>query len=117
MIKWSTKKDRVTAIRQLVSILCILYFDEITKREVDLLCQIISVGEVSKEAKDSFMISHKTSKENTAQILTRLTNKGILVPKKYKTGKELHPFFTNVMDIVDGKLPKAVILMYDGGEE
>lgn len=114
MIKWSTKKDRVVAIRQLVSILCTLYFDEITDRELDLLCEIINVGEVCKEAKDSFMINYKTSKENTAQILTRLTNKGILKPKLYKTGKELHPYFKNVMDIADGKLDKAIILYYDG---
>ncbi len=113
MIQWSTKKDRVVAIRQLVSILCTLYFEEVTSRELDFLCEVISVGEVSKEAKDRFMINYKTSKENTAQILTRLTNKKILVSKKYKTGKDLHSYFKDILDIVDGKQAKGIVLIYD----
>lgn len=113
MLKYCSSRDKIKAIRQFVHTLCIFYFDNVTNRELDLLCEIIMYGDVCKDAKDSFMINYRTTKENTAQILNRLTTKGILVPKMYKTGKELHPYFQEIRYIAEGKKDKYVVLEYD----
>lgn len=113
MLKYSSSKDKVKAIRQLVHTLCLYYFDNVTDRELDLLCEIIAVGRVCKEAKDSFMINYQTSKENTAQILNRLTNKKIIIPREYRTGKDIHPYFHDIKDIVEGKKDKFILIEYD----
>ncbi len=111
---WFTSNDSVVAVRQLVHILCILYFKDVSPRELDLLCEIINVGELSIEAKKAFEISYKTNKNNTAQYLKRLSEKGILVEKRYKTGKELHPLFKEILSIKNGELNKVIVLTYNG---
>lgn len=113
MLVYSSSKDRIKAIRQLVHTLCLYYFDNVTDRELDLLCEIINIGEVCAQAKNNFIINYKTTKENTAQILSRLTNKGILVKKQFRTGKDLHPYFLEIKDIVDGKKDKFILIEFD----
>lgn len=113
MIKYSSSKDKIKAIRQLVHTLCLFYFDDVTKRELDVLCEIINIGEVNYEVKDSFIINYKTTKENYAQILNRLSKKGILVSKKNRTGRDLHPYFEDIMDIINGKKDKFILIEYD----
>ena len=95
-------KDRLESIRQLTHTICLFYFKSITNRELDLLCEIISVGDVCKEAKESFMHNYQTTKDNTAQIINRLSKKNIIVDRKFKTGRELHPTFKNLRDLING---------------
>lgn len=112
-----TSKDRVKATRQLVSLVCTLYFDYVTKRELDLLCEFVNAGGVCREAKNSFQINYKASKENTAQILTRLTHKKILVSKPHRSGRQLNQHFTDILEVVQGKKNNKIIVTFDAPTE
>jgi hypothetical protein len=113
MLSFYTSKNKMKAVRQLVHTLCIFYFEDITPRELDVLCEIVHAGEVGYDSKMSFIVNYKASKESYFQVLDRLTRKGILKKKEYKTGKEVHEYFKNVRDIVEGKKDKYIILQYD----
>ena len=104
MLSYSTSKDKVKAIRQLVQTLCIFYFEDVTSRELDVLCEIVHAGDVGYDAKTAFMLNYKCTKESYFQVLDRLTKKGILLKKPYKTGKELHSYFKNIRQLVEGNL-------------
>ena len=95
-------QDRLKSIRQLTHTICLYYFSNVTNRELDLLCEIINVGDVCKEAKESFMHNYQTTKENTAQIINRLSKKNIIVDRRFRTGRELHPTFMKLKDLING---------------
>lgn len=118
IVQWSTKPNKVTAVRQLVEVLCTLYFEGLTKRELDLLCEIVYVGDVSNEAKKSFMVNNKgVSRSGVENLMSRLTEKGILVNKeniyKYRNGRKLHSIFDTLMSILKGDANKKIIINFD----
>jgi hypothetical protein len=93
----------VEKIRQIVHILCITTFQDVTPRELDVLCEFV-MFDYSKEAKNSFILNYNTTEANFNQIIKRLTDKGILLPKPYKSGKTLHPDFKKLKELyVDQK--------------
>lgn len=95
--------SEVERIRQIVHILCITTFQDVTPRELDVLCEFV-LFDYGKEAKNSFMLNYKTTEANFNQIVKRLTDKGILLPKPYKNGKLLHPDFKTLKELyVDNK--------------
>lgn len=104
MLSYATSKDKVKAIRQMVQTLCIFYFEDITSRELDVLCEIVHAGEVGQDAKTAFMVNHKCTKESYFQVLDRLTKKGILQKKQWKTGKEIHSYFKDIISVVKGNM-------------
>lgn len=94
-----TSENTVERVRQLVQILCLTSFNsDVTKRELDVLYECVMFG-YSKEAVNSFMLNHKTTKENFSVIADRLTTKGILLRKKHKQGKDLHPDFVKLKEL------------------
>lgn len=113
MINYFTSTDKVKAIRQLVQTLCIFYFQDVTNRELDVLCEIVYAKGVGAEAKSAFMMNYKCTKDSYFQVLDRLTKKGILRKREYRTGKELHEYFQDIIDISEGKKDKYVVLQYD----
>lgn len=121
IVQWSTTPNLVTSLRQMVQVLCILYFESITEREIDLLCEIINTGELTKEAKRSFMLNYNTSVQVTENLITRLSQKGILVNKinvyKYRSGRVLNKQFDTLISVVNGQANKKVILNFDNGQK
>lgn len=113
MIKYCTSKNKIKAIRQLVQTLCIFYFESVTNRELDVLCEIIHAGEVGYSSKITFILNYKSTKENYSQLLDRLSKKGILIKKPNRSGKEVHSYFKDVKDIVENKKDKFIIIEYD----
>ena len=91
--------NKVEAIRQLVQTLCIFRFRDVTGRELDLLCELLRCGGVNDNAKRSFMINYKTTKENYGQLIKRLADKGILVDHEKRNGKKLQDMFTKLLDL------------------
>ena len=59
------------------------------------------------------MVNYRASKESYFQVLDRLTKKGILHKKPYKTGKELHSYFKDIRLIVEGSKDKFIVIQYD----
>ena len=114
MISYSTSKDKIKAIRQIVQTLCIFYFEDVTSRELDVLCEIVHAGEVGYNSKTAFMVNYKSSKESYFQVLDRLYKKGVLCKKAFRTGKEVHPYFKDIGDIVEGKKDNLILIQYDG---
>ncbi len=90
--------NAVERVRQLVHILCITTFQDVTPRELDVLCEFV-LFDYGKEAKNSFMLNHNTTEANFNQIVKRLTDKGILIPKPYKNGKLMHPDFKKLKEL------------------
>ena len=113
MLSYSTSKNKVKAIRQLVQTLCIFYFEDITSRELDVLCEIVHAGEVGYDSKTAFMLNYKSSKESYFQVLDRLYRKGVLRKKEFRTGKEVHPYFKDIRAIIDGKKDSLILIQYD----
>ena len=97
------KQNKVERVRQLVHIFCIVNFQDITDRELDLMCEIIYHKGVNENSKKSFMLNYKTSSANYGQVIKRLSDKGILVNKQTtdgyvtRTGKLLHKDFEALM--------------------
>jgi hypothetical protein len=104
MLSYATSKSKAKAVRQLVQTLCIFYFEDVTSRELDVLCEMVHHGVSGTDSRDSYMINYRASKESFFQVKDRLTKKGILQKKQYKTGKELHPYFENIKQMIDGNL-------------
>ena len=63
MLKLNSDIDRKKAIRQFVKTFCIFRFQDISSRELDLLCEIINVGEVSERSKKNFILNFETTKK------------------------------------------------------
>lgn len=104
-------ENNVEKIRQIVHILCITTFQDVTPRELDVLCEFV-LFDYSKEAKNSFMINYKTTEANFNQVVKRLTHKGILIPKPYKNGKLLHPDFKKLKELyVDNRNDYLIVLV------
>lgn len=116
MLSYSTAKNKPKAIRQLVQTLCIFYFEDVTSRELDVLCEIVHAGEVGYDSKTAFMLNYKASKESYFQVIDRLSKKGILLKKQFRTGKELHEYFKDIQYIVEGQKDKYVVIQYDVAE-
>lgn len=97
------KQNKVERVRQLVHIFCIVNFQDITDRELDLMCEIIYHKGVNENSKKSFMLNYKTSAANYGQVIKRLSDKGILINKQStdgyitRTGKLLHQDFEALM--------------------
>lgn len=113
MVNYFTSKDKIKAIRQLVQTLCIFYFEDVTSRELDVLCEIVHAGEVGYDSKTAFMLNYKSSKESYFQVLDRLYRKGVLRKKEFRTGKEVHPYFKYIRAIIDGKKDSLILIQYD----
>ena len=94
----SCSEVKVNKVRQLTQIFCLLSFQDITNRELDLLCHFIYCGGVNDKAKKAFMVEEKTSAANYGQLVRRLSDKNILVNKKHRTGKSLHPDFEKLKE-------------------
>jgi hypothetical protein len=94
----------VEKVRQIVHILCLTTFQNVTPRELDVLCEFVMFG-YTREAKNSFVLNYNTTEANFNQIVKRLTEKGILIPRPYRDkGKLLHPDFEKLKSIyVDNK--------------
>lgn len=95
-LKIKCSENRVEKVRQLTQIFCILDFQDITPRELDLLCEIIYHNGVNDKSKKSFILTYKTSSANHGQLVKRLSDKGILVDKQARTGKVLHSSFNDL---------------------
>ena len=98
-IRLTFSSNKVEKVRQLVNIFCILNFQDVTGRELDLLCEVIYHKGVNEEAKKAFRLNYKTSAANYGQVVKRLSDKGILIDKettqgyRQRTGKIMHPDF------------------------
>lgn len=121
IVQWSTVPNGVTSVMQLVQVLCVLYFENLTQREIELLCEIINTGELTKEAKKNFMLNYNTSPQVTENLISRLTQKGVLVQKdnlyKYRVGKKLHDIFDTLKSVLNGEANKKIILNFDNGQK
>jgi hypothetical protein len=102
-IRLTFSTNKVEQVRQLVNIFCILNFQDVTDRELDLLCEIIYHRGVNENSKKAFRLNYKTSAANYGQVVKRLSDKGILIDKvtqdgyKQRTGKIMHPDFEALM--------------------
>lgn len=99
--------NKEEAVRQFVQTICVFSFRNVTGRELDLLCEIISCGGVNENAKKRFLINYKTTKENYGQLIKRLADKDILISNEKRNGKQLHPTFLEFLQfyINDRKCP------------
>ena len=114
MLKLNSDLDRKKAIRQFVRTFCIFRFSDISNRELDLLCEIINAGEVGERAKKNFIVSYETTKENYSQVVKRLYDKGILINKERRNGKELHPDILQLSEMyIHNKSPNKKILLLE----
>ena len=105
------KQSKIEKVRQLTQILCILSFQDITGRELDLLCEFIYNGGVTETAKRSFMLTYKTSAANYGQIVKRLADKNILFDKPTKMGKIMHKDFEELKKhYIDDESPNILAI-------
>lgn len=88
-----SSENKIEAIRQCIQTICIFRFQDVTMRELDLLCELLRCGGVNDKSKKSFMISYKTSSANYGQLVKRLSDKGILVDLPHRNGKRLADIF------------------------
>lgn len=95
----TSSPNKVKAIRQFVQTVCIFSFTDITNREMDLLCEILRCNGVNDKAKKAFIMNYETTKENYGQLIKRLSDKGILIDKEQRNGKNLHPTFYQVLEL------------------
>lgn len=115
MLKLDSSENKVEAIRQFVHTLCLFQFQDVTGRELDMLCELLRCGGVGEKAKKSFMINYKTTKENYGQLIKRLGDKGILVNLDTRNGKKLHPDFENLMKLyLTSEMDVPMILLWTG---
>jgi hypothetical protein len=98
MLILPTSTNRVEAVRQFVHTLCIFRFQNITSRELDLLCEILRCEGVNDKSKNSFMLNYKTTKENYGQLVKRLSDKGILINVDRRNGKRMHQDLIQIYD-------------------
>lgn len=117
MTEYFTSKNKIKAVRQLVRVMCVLYFEDITPRELDAMSSIIMAGEVGSNSKILYITDYKTTKEGYNQQLDRLYKKGILVKKDHRTGKKLHPLFDNILKTLKGDFSeRSMVITYDVNE-
>lgn len=107
MLILASDTNRVKAVRQFVQTFCIFAFQNVTPRELDLLCEIIYCGEVGEKAKKNFIMNYSTTKDNYAQIVKRLADKGILKDKETRSGKKLHEEFKNLSEMYINSQPNG----------
>jgi len=109
----TSSENKVESIRQFVQTICIFNFTSITGRELDLLCEVIRCGGVNENAKKSFKINYKTTSENYGQLVKRLSDKGILVERERRNGRELHTIFFNLIELyINGEKERPLILKW-----
>lgn len=99
IIPLRSSKNEIEAVRQFVQTICIFKFNDVTGRELDLLCEIIRCEGVNEKSKKSFMINYKTSAANFGQLVKRLSDKGILIDKAKRNGKDLAEDFVNFTEL------------------
>lgn len=97
LLKSST--NEIEAVRQFAQTVCIFQFRDVTGRELDLLCEILSCRGVNEKAKQRFLINYKTTKENYGQLIKRLADKKILINNEQRNGKQLHPTFMSFLNL------------------
>ena len=114
LIYLPTSTNKVEAIRQIVQITCILKFSEVTGRELDLLCELLRCGGVNEQAKKSFLVNYKTTKENYGQLVKRLADKGILYNNEKRNGKNLHKRFNSILDLyINNPVANHFVIKYE----
>ena len=69
MIKYSTNKTKIEAIKQLVKTLSVFYFKNIAEREVELISEIIINGGFNRNIRNSFTINYMASKQQYYQLV------------------------------------------------
>lgn len=113
LIVLKSSENEVEAIRQCVQTICIFNFQNVTGRELDLLCEVLRCGGVNEKAKKSFKINYKTTNENYGQLVKRLSDKGILVEKDMRNGRELHKIFFNYLELyVNSSKPNLLAIKW-----
>lgn len=105
-----TSENEVERVRQLVQIVCITSFkNKLSSRELDVLYECVMFG-YGEEARNSFMLNHKVTKENFSVISDRLSKKGVLVNKENRQGKELHKEFLTLKELyLDGNSQYLIV--------
>ena len=92
--------DRIQNIRNLLKIYSIVLFkEEITNREVEVLAEYLTYG-CGEKGNKAIELNYGIATNNIRQISSRLQKKGLLIPKHYKEGqgRELHPDLKSVRD-------------------
>ncbi len=113
MLRLKGSEDKVVAVRQFVKMFCICVFEDVTQRDLDLLCEVIyAKGDITK-AKKNYILNYKVSSTNYGQVVYRLGKKGILIPKQRSTGKILHPAFEKLIDFIDNPKRYAKHIMVE----
>jgi len=111
------KPNSLERIRQLVQIMCITRFKDITPREIDVLCEYFQ-SETTEDIINSFKLNTGTSSTNFYQTSKRLAEKGILIPIKNKDiGKDLHPDLKVLKELYINNDNKYLIIQVNGVEE
>jgi len=88
--KIELKGDEIKKMRDLLQIYSIVQFNkEITFREAQVLSEYLVYG-VTTEADRAISLNYNISDNNIKQISSRLQKKGLLIPRPYKQGKDLH---------------------------
>jgi hypothetical protein len=111
MLKLNSSNNRIEAVRQFVHTMCLFCFQNVTGRELDLLCEVLRCGGVNDKSKKSFMINYKTTKENYGQLVKRLSDKGIFVDLNARNGKRLHENFENLLTMYLNNDSKSILML------
>lgn len=105
------KENKLEKVRQLTHILCILSFEDVTSRELDLLCEFIYNGGVNKIAKNSFMLTYKLTAANYGQVVKRLSDKKILFGNPKKMEQIMHSDFEELKKYyIDDESPNILAI-------
>jgi len=105
-----TSKNTVERVRQIVHMVCISYFSDVTARELDVLYEYVLHGR-THSARASFILNNPSAtKANFSVICDRLYKKGILLNNPIRQGKLLHPVFENVRKLyVEQSTPLLIV--------
>lgn len=102
--------DTIWTMRSLLKIYAIVLFKEdITDREAEVLSEYVVYG-CNKEADKVIQLNYGISENNVRQIGSRLQSKGLLVPKQYKQGREMHPDLEKMKEMFLNKDKRFLLL-------
>lgn len=102
--------DTIWTMRSLLKIYAIVLFKEdITDREAEVLSEYVVYG-CNKEADKVIQLNYGISENNVRQIGSRLQSKGLLVPKQYKQGREMHPDLEKMKDMFLNKDKRLLLI-------
>ncbi len=98
--KITLEGDKIQNIRNVLKIYSIVLFkEEITNREAEVLSEYLTYG-CSEKGNKAIELNYGIAANNIRQISSRLQKKGLLIPKLYKEGqgRDLHPDLKAVRD-------------------